>query len=142
MVLKNCGPKGYPGMAEVGNMPLPPKILKRGITDMIRISDARMSGTAYGTVILHVAPEAAAGGPLALVENGDMIELDVQARRLHLDVSEEVLAARRAKWQPPRQPLDRGYYKLYVDHVNQANDGADFDFLVGCSGSAVPRDNH
>ncbi len=142
MVLKNCGPKGYPGMAEVGNMPLPPKILKKGITDMIRISDARMSGTAYGTVILHVAPEAAAGGPLALVENGDMIELDVQARRLHLDVSEEVLAARRAKWQPPRQPLNRGYYKLYVDHVNQANDGADFDFLVGCSGSAVPRDNH
>ena len=140
--LKNCGPKGYPGMAEVGNMPLPPKILKKGITDMIRISDARMSGTAYGTVVLHVAPEAAAGGPLALVENGDMIELDVAKRKLHLDVSEEILAKRRAKWVAPKPPLDRGYYKLYVDHVNQANDGVDFDFLVGCSGSAVPRDNH
>jgi len=142
MVLKNCGPKGYPGMAEVGNMPLPPKILKKGITDMIRISDARMSGTAYGTVVLHVAPEAAAGGPLALVENGDMIELDVAKRRLHLDVSDEILAKRREKWKAPKPPLDRGYYKLYVDHVNQANDGVDFDFLVGCSGSKVPRDNH
>jgi dihydroxy-acid dehydratase len=142
MVLKNCGPKGYPGMAEVGNMPLPPKILKKGITDMIRISDARMSGTAYGTVVLHVAPEAAAGGVLALVETGDMIELDVKKRRLHLDVSDEILAERRLKWKAPKPPLNRGYYKLYVDHVNQANDGVDFDFLVGCSGSAVPRDNH
>ena len=142
MVLKNCGPKGYPGMAEVGNMPLPPKILKKDITDMIRISDARMSGTAYGTVVLHVAPEAAAGGVLGLVETGDMIELDVAKRRLHLDVSDEVLAARRLKWKAPKPPLNRGYYKLYVDHVNQANDGVDFDFLVGCSGSAVPRDNH
>ena len=142
MVLKNCGPKGYPGMAEVGNMPLPPKILKKGITDMIRISDARMSGTAYGTVVLHVAPEAAAGGVLGLVETGDMIELDVAKRRLHLDVNDEVLAARRLKWKAPKPPLNRGYYKLYVDHVNQANDGVDFDFLVGCSGSAVPRDNH
>jgi dihydroxy-acid dehydratase len=142
MVLKNCGPKGYPGMAEVGNMPLPPKILKKGITDMIRISDARMSGTAYGTVILHVAPEAAAGGPLALVENGDMIELDVAKRRLHLDVSDEILAARKEKWKAPEPPMNRGYYKLYVDHVNQANDGVDLDFLVGNSGSAVPRDNH
>jgi len=142
MVLKNCGPKGYPGMAEVGNMPLPPKILKKDITDMIRISDARMSGTAYGTVILHVAPEAAAGGPLALVENGDMIELDVAKRRLHLDVSDEILAARKEKWKAPEPPMNRGYYKLYVDHVNQANDGVDLDFLVGNSGSAVPRDNH
>jgi dihydroxy-acid dehydratase len=142
MVLKNCGPKGYPGMAEVGNMPLPPKILKKGITDMIRISDARMSGTAYGTVVLHVAPEAAAGGPLALVENGDMIELDVAKRRLHLDVSDEILAARKEKWKAPEPPMNRGYYKLYVDHVNQANDGVDLDFLVGNSGSAVPRDNH
>lgn len=142
MVLKNCGPKGYPGMAEVGNMPLPPKILKKGITDMIRISDARMSGTAYGTVVLHAAPEAAAGGPLALVQSGDMIELDVRKRRLHLDVSDTELAKRRSKWRPPTPPLNRGYYKLYIDHVNQANEGADLDFLVGSSGSAVPRDNH
>lgn len=142
MVLKNCGPKGYPGMAEVGNMPLPPKILKKGITDMIRISDARMSGTAYGTVVLHAAPEAAAGGPLALVQSGDMIELDVRQRRLHLDVSDAELAKRRSHWRPPTPPLNRGYYKLYIDHVNQANEGADLDFLVGSSGSAVPRDNH
>jgi dihydroxy-acid dehydratase len=101
-----------------------------------------MSGTAYGTVILHVAPEAAAGGPLALVENGDMIELDVVKRRLHLDVSDEILAARKEKWKAPEPPMNRGYYKLYVDHVNQANDGVDLDFLVGNSGSAVPRDNH
>ncbi|CUA89411.1 dihydroxy-acid dehydratase [Chelatococcus daeguensis] len=142
MVLKNCGPKGYPGMAEVGNMPLPPKILKKGITDMIRISDARMSGTAYGTVVLHTAPEAAAGGPLALVRSGDMITLDVAARSLTLHVSDEELASRRAAWQPPAPHTDRGYVKLYVDHVLQANDGADLDFLVGKSGSAVPRDNH
>ena len=142
MVLKNCGPKGYPGMAEVGNMPLPPKILKKGITDMIRISDARMSGTAYGTVVLHAAPEAAAGGTLALVKSGDMIELDVAKRRLHLDVSDAELAKRRIKWKPPTPPLTRGYYKLYIDHVNQASEGADLDFLVGSSGSAVPRDNH
>jgi len=142
MVLKNCGPKGYPGMAEVGNMPLPPKILKKGITDMIRISDARMSGTAYGTVVLHAAPEAATGGPLALVQSGDMIELDVENRKLHLEVSDAQLAKRRAKWIPPTPPLSRGYYKLYIDHVNQANEGADLDFLVGSSGSAVPRDNH
>jgi dihydroxy-acid dehydratase len=142
MVLKNCGPKGYPGMAEVGNMPLPPKLLKKGVTDMVRISDARMSGTAYGTVVLHASPEAAAGGPLALVENGDLIELDVAKRRLHLHVPEEVLAARRAKWKPPRPPMTRGYWKLYVDHVLGAEQGADLDFLVGASGPAVPRDNH
>jgi dihydroxy-acid dehydratase len=142
MVLKNCGPKGYPGMAEVGNMPLPPRLLKKGITDMVRISDARMSGTAYGTVILHVAPEAAAGGPLALVRDGDRIELDVARRRLHLDVSDEELARRRARWKPPEQPMKRGYWKLYVEHVNQASEGADLDFLVGRSGAAVPRDNH
>lgn len=141
MVLKNCGPKGYPGMAEVGNLPLPPKILKRGITDMVRISDARMSGTAYGTVVLHCAPEAAAGGPLALVENGDLITLDVEARTLHLDVEDAELMRRRSKWQPVLPPAARGYVKLYIEHVNQANDGADFDFLVGGSGSAVPRDN-
>jgi L-arabonate dehydrase len=142
MVLKNCGPKGYPGMAEVGNMPLPPKLLKKGITDMVRISDARMSGTAYGTVVLHVAPESAAGGPLALVENGDHIDLDVEARKLHLEVSDEELARRRAKWQPPQSPYDRGYYKLYIDHVLQADRGADFDFLVGRSGTAISRESH
>jgi len=142
MVLKYCGPKGYPGMAEVGNMPLPPKLLKRGITDMVRISDARMSGTAYGTVVLHAAPEAAAGGTLALVENGDTIVLDVPARKLHLDVDDATLARRRAAWQPPAPHADRGYVKLYIDHVLQADRGADLDFLVGGSGSRVPRDNH
>jgi len=142
LVLKNCGPRGFPGMAEVGNMPLPPSLLKRGINDMVRISDARMSGTAYGTVVLHVAPEAAAGGPLALVQEGDMIELDVAARRLQLLVSDDELARRRAVWKPPAPAMTRGYTRLYVDHVNQANDGCDLDFLVGKSGSAVPRDNH
>jgi L-arabonate dehydrase len=142
LVLKNCGPKGYPGMAEVGNMPLPPKVLRKGITDMVRISDARMSGTAYGTVVLHTAPEAAAGGPLALVQNGDMIELDVPKRRLHLEVSDAELAKRMAKWQPPKPPLSSGYWKLYIDHVLQADEGADLDFLVGKRGAFVPRDNH
>jgi dihydroxy-acid dehydratase len=142
MVLKNCGPQGYPGMPEVGNLPLPPKILQRGITDMVRISDARMSGTAYGTVVLHVAPEAAAGGALALVEEGDYIELDVAARRLHLDVPEKRLAQRRARWRPPAQTYERGYYRLYIEHVLQADQGADFDFLVGKSGVAVTRDSH
>jgi len=142
MVLKNCGPKGYPGMAEVGNMPLPTKLLKMGVTDIVRISDARMSGTAYGTVVLHAAPEAAAGGPLALVKNGDVIELDVAKRKLHLHVSDAELKKRRALWKAPKPPLTRGYWKLYVDHVNQASEGADLDFLVGKSGAAVPRDNH
>jgi len=142
MVLRNCGPKGYPGMAEVGNMALPPKILKRGITDMVRISDARMSGTAYGTVVLHVCPESAAGGPLALVREGDLIELDVAKRKLHLHVPDAELAVRRAAWKKPKPHLARGYWKLYVEHVNQASEGADLDFLVGKSGSAVPRDNH
>ena len=141
MVLKNCGPKGYPGMAEVGNLPLPPKILKRGITDMVRISDARMSGTAYGTVVLHCAPEAAAGGPLALVQNGDLIALDVAARSLSLLVDDTELKRRRAAWQPAEPHATRGYVKLYVEHVLQANEGADLDFLVGGSGSGVPRDN-
>lgn len=142
MVLKNCGPQGYPGMPEVGNMPLPPKILKQGITDMIRISDARMSGTAYGTVVLHVSPEAAAGGMLALVCNGDMIELDVTARRLHLDVPEAELSRRRAAWKPPQPPFERGYYQLYHKHVLQADRGADLDFLVGKSGAEIPRECH
>ncbi len=142
MVLKNCGPKGYPGMAEVGNMPLPPKILRRGITDMVRISDARMSGTAYGTVVLHVVPEAALGGPLALVQNGDIIELNVPNRLLHLNVSDEELANRRSLWKAPEAPLSSGYWKLYIDHVLQADEGLDLDFLVGKRGSFVPRDNH
>jgi L-arabonate dehydrase len=142
MVLKNCGPKGYPGMAEVGNMPLPPKLLKKGVTDMVRISDARMSGTAYGTVALHMSPEAAAGGALALVQNGDMIELDVQKRSLQLLISEEELKKRTAKWKAPKPPLERGYWRLYFDHVLQADKGADLDFLVGKSGAFVPRDNH
>jgi dihydroxy-acid dehydratase len=142
MVLKNCGPKGYPGMAEVGNMPLPPKLLKKGVTDMVRISDARMSGTAYGTVILHICPEAAAGGPLALVQNGDEIELDVAKRKLNLLVSEDELTKRKKAWKKPADHLDRGYWKLYTDHVLQASDGADLDFLVGKSGAFVPRDNH
>jgi dihydroxy-acid dehydratase len=142
MVLKNCGPKGYPGMAEVGNMPLPPKLLKRGISDMVRISDARMSGTAYGTVVLHVAPEAAAGGALALVQNGDQIELDVAKRKLDLLVPDTELAKRRKSWNAPKPPLDRGYWKLYHDHVLQAHEGADLDFLSGKSGAFVPRDNH
>ncbi|MFN5350272.1 MAG: IlvD/Edd family dehydratase [Polaromonas sp.] len=142
MVLKNCGPKGYPGMAEVGNMPLPPKVLKKGITDMVRISDARMSGTAYGTVVLHTAPEAAAGGPLALVQNGDLIELNVPKRLLHLHVSDDELAKRRAAWKAPEPAMASGYYKLYIDHVLQADEGVDMDFLVGKRGSAVPRDNH
>ena len=142
MVLKNCGPKGYPGMAEVGNMPLPPKLLKKGITDMVRISDARMSGTAYGTVVLHASPEAAAGGVLALVENGDVIELDVRKRILRLMVSDKELKKRRAKWRRPKPQLVRGYWRLYFDHVLQADRGADLDFLVGKSGAFVPRDNH
>jgi dihydroxy-acid dehydratase len=142
LVLKNCGPKGYPGMAEAGNMPLPPKVLKKGITDMVRISDARMSGTAYGTVVLHVAPEAAAGGTLALVRDGDIVELDVEARKLHLHVSDEELAQRRAAWQPPKPPMEGGWQRLYFERVQQANLGADLDFLVGKRGSGIPKDNH
>src|SRR6186713_2336817 len=141
MVMKNCGPKGYPGMAEVGNMGLPAKLLRQGVKDMVRISDARMSGTAYGTVVLHVSPEAAVGGPLALVKDGDMIELDVEARRLHLDVPEAELAARRAAWKAPAPP-ESGYARLYVEHVQQADKGADLDFLIGCRGVVVTRESH
>lgn len=141
MVLKGAGPKGYPGFAEVGNMPLPPKVLRKGITDMIRISDGRMSGTAYGTVVLHVSPEAAVGGPLALVQNGDMIELDVPGRRLHLEISDEELARRKALWVAPSLPL-RGWQKIYVEGVQQAHLGADLEVLVGGSGADVPRDSH
>jgi L-arabonate dehydrase len=142
LVLKNCGPKGYPGMAEVGNMGLPPKVLEKGVTDMLRISDARMSGTAYGTVVLHVCPEAAVGGPLALVQNGDMIALDVEARSLTIDVPEEELRTRRAAWTAPAPSMTGGYQGLYVKHVQQANTGADLDFLVGCRGSTVLRESH
>ncbi|QDL94050.1 dihydroxy-acid dehydratase (plasmid) [Paroceanicella profunda] len=142
MVMKNCGPRGYPGMAEVGNMGLPPKVLRKGIKDMIRISDARMSGTAYGTVVLHVAPEAAAGGPLAIVQNGDMIEIDVEARRLHLDVPQEEIDARLAAWASPIRTPKGGYAQLFHDHVLGADKGADFDFLIGCRGHEVPRDSH
>ncbi len=142
MVLKNCGPKGYPGMAEVGNMPLPPKVLRKGITDMVRISDARMSGTAYGTTVLHTAPEAAAGGPLAIVQNGDIVELNVPKRLLHLHISDEEMARRLKAWTPPKPPMDSGYWKLYIDNVNQADEGVDLQFLRGKRGSKVPRDNH
>jgi dihydroxy-acid dehydratase len=142
LVLQNCGPKGYPGMPEVGNMGLPTKLLERGVRDMVRISDARMSGTAYGTVILHVCPEAAAGGTLALVQDGDRIELDVEARTLHLDVSDDELNQRRSKWVAPKPLATSGYQSLYIEHVMQACHGADLDFLVGCRGSKVIRESH
>ena len=142
MVLKNCGPKGYPGMAEVGNMGLPPKILRKGITDMVRISDARMSGTAYGTVVLHTSPEAAAGGPLAVVQNGDYITLDVPNRRLHLEVSDEDLAARLAKWENRVTPPESGYALMHHTHVQGADTGADLDFLKGCRGAKVGKHSH
>jgi L-arabonate dehydrase len=142
LVLKRCGPRGYPCMAEVGNMGLPPKLLRQGVKDMVRISDARMSGTAYGTVVLHVAPEAAAGGPLAIVRDGDWIELDCEAGRLHLDIDEAEFARRMADVQPLEAPADGGYRKLYVNHVLQADEGCDLDFLVGCRGREVPRHSH
>jgi dehydratase ilvD1 len=144
LVLKGCGPKGYPGMPEVGNMPLPRKLLEKGVSDMLRISDARMSGTAFGTVVLHVAPESAAGGPLAMVRDGDEILLDGPNRRLELLVSPDELAARSSAWQKVRPPpqYSRGYYQLYVQHVMQADQGCDLDFLVGASGSVVERESH
>jgi dihydroxy-acid dehydratase len=142
LVLKNCGPRGYPGFPEVGLMSLPAKLLAAGVRDIVRISDARMSGTAAGTVVVHVAPEAAVGGPLALVRDGDFIELDVERRRLHLEVSDDELARRRAQWTPPPPHDTRGYMKLFHDRVMQADRGADFDFLVGKSGARVFRGNH
>ncbi|MFA5601087.1 MAG: dihydroxy-acid dehydratase, partial [Phenylobacterium sp.] len=144
LVLKGCGPKGYPGMPEVGNMALPPKLLAKGVRDMVRISDARMSGTAYGTVILHVSPESEAGGPLALVRTGDEIEFDGPNRRLELLVDEAELARRRAEWEAGRKPSDftRGWYRLYIDTVLQADQGADLDFLVGKSSADVTRESH
>ena len=142
LVLKNCGPKGYPGMAEVGNMRLPQKLLKKGIRDMIRISDARMSGTAYGTVILHTSPEAAVKGPLAAVQNGDMIEVDVVNGKINLDVSEDTINDRLQNYEPVLPDIKGGYQKMYVDHVMQADKGADLDFLVGKRGSEVKRHSH
>jgi len=142
IVLKNVGPVGYPGMPEVGNVDLPEKLLKKGIKDMVRISDGRMSGTAAGTVILHVSPESAIGGTLALVQDGDMIELDVAKRKLHLDISEEELVRRKAAWVAPPPMATRGYVKFYIDHVQQAHLGADLDILRGGSGSEVTRDLH
>ncbi len=143
MVLKNCGPKGYPGMAEVGNMGLPPKVLKKGIKDMVRISDARMSGTAFGTVVLHVTPEAMELGPLAAVQEGDYIELDAYAGKLNIDISEEELAARLEKLQATRVIFKSGgYEEMYRERVLQADEGCDFDFLVGCRGAAVPKHSH
>jgi dihydroxy-acid dehydratase len=139
LVVRYAGPRGYPGMPEIGNLALPKRLLRAGITDMVRISDARMSGTSYGTVVLHVAPEAAVGGPLAFLETGDEIEVDVPDRRLDLLVDERTLAARRQRWLPPPPAADRGWTKLYVDHVQQADLGADLDFLVGGSGAPVPR---
>lgn len=142
IVLKGVGPVGYPGMPEVGNVDLPDKILKKGVKDMIRISDGRMSGTAAGTVILHVSPESAIGGTLALVQDGDMIELDVENRKLHLDISEEELQKRKKAWKQPAAAATRGYVKFYIDHVQQAHLGADLDLLQGGSGSEVTRDLH
>jgi dihydroxy-acid dehydratase len=144
LVLRGCGPRGYPGMPEVGNMPLPQKLLAAGVRDMVRISDARMSGTAYGTVILHAAPEAAAGGPLALLRTGDIVRLDVEARTLNVDLTDEELSARSqdAATEAAYAAPGRGWSKLYVDHVMQADTGADLDFLVGASGDAVARESH
>jgi dihydroxy-acid dehydratase len=142
LVIRYCGPRGYPGMPEVSNVPLPKKLLLRGVTDLVRICDGRMSGTAYGTVILHVAPEAAAGGPLALVRDGDWVSLDVPARTLTLEVEDEELARRRSQWTPPPPHASRGWTRLYTEHVQQADSGADLDFLIGASGHDIPRDSH
>jgi dihydroxy-acid dehydratase len=142
MVLQGAGPRGYPGMPEVGNMSLPKKLLQRGITDMVRVSDARMSGTAYGTVVLHVAPESTVGGPLALVRDGDEVELNGEARKLELCVAEDELNRRRKAWKSPPPVASGGYQRLYVEHVLQADQGVDLDFLVGCRGAEVPRESH
>jgi dihydroxy-acid dehydratase len=142
LIVRNAGPRGYPGFPEVGNFPMPRVLLERGIEDMVRISDARMSGTGYGTCVLHVTPESAIGGPLALVRTGDWIDLDAPARRLDLLVDDAELAARRAEWTAPPPAGDRGWVRLYIDHVLQADEGADLDFLAGGSGDAVPRHSH
>jgi len=142
IVLKNVGPVGYPGMPEVGNVDLPEKLLRKGIRDMVRISDGRMSGTAAGTVVLHVSPESAIGGTLALVKDGDIIELDVEKRKLHLHITDDELKRRKAAWISPKPMAERGYVRFYINHVQQANLGADLDFLVGKSGAGIPKDNH
>jgi dihydroxy-acid dehydratase len=142
LVIRNCGPRGYPGMPEVANVVLPTKLLRRGVADMVRVCDGRMSGTAYGTVVLHVSPEAAAGGPLALVRSGDEITLDVPARSLTLHVEDVELARRRREWTQPPAHAERGWTRLYGEHVLQADRGADLDFLVGASGHGVPRESH
>jgi dihydroxy-acid dehydratase len=142
ILVRYCGPKGYPGMPEVSNVALPAKLLRRGVKDMVRICDGRMSGTGFGTVVLHVSPEAAVGGPLALVQTGDVVELDVPARSLHVDVPDEELARRREAWVPPQPKATSGYTWLYIEHVLQAEQGADFDFLIGSRGHEVPRDSH
>lgn len=142
LVIRGAGPRGYPGMPEVANVVLPTRLLKEGVTDMVRICDGRMSGTGFGTVVLHVTPETALGGPIALVETGDVIALDVPARRLTLEVPDDVLAARRAAWTAPPRSATSGYAWLYIEHVMQADTGADFDFLRGGRGHEVPRDSH
>ena len=142
MVLRGCGPRGYPGMPEVGNMPLPAKILAQGVVDMVRISDARMSGTAFGTTVLHTAPESTVGGPLAIVRTGDSITLDVPARRLTLNVDDAEIDRRLAEWRMPPAVAERGWYRLYIDHVTQADTGCDLDFLIGASGSTIIRESH
>jgi dihydroxy-acid dehydratase len=142
MVLKNVGPIGYPGMPEVGNMAIPKKLLEKGVVDMVRISDGRMSGTGFGTVVLHVSPEAAKGGMLAIVQDGDLISLDVENRKLELLVSDEEIAKRKALWKPSHVEVNRGYVQVYQQHVEQAHLGADMDFLKGGSGSKVTRDSH
>ena len=142
MVLKGAGPVGYPGMPEVGNLELPEKLIRKGVTDMVRISDARMSGTAYGTVVLHVSPESSIGGTLALVKTGDIIDLNVEKRSLTLLVPEKELKKRRSTWTPSEPTADRGYVSMFIKHVEQADKGCDFDFLKGGSGSVVLRDLH
>ena len=139
LVLKNAGPLGAPGMPEWGQLPIPKKLLAQGVRDMVRISDARMSGTSYGACVLHVAPESFVGGPLALVQDGDSIELDVEARRLELKVAETELARRRAAWKKPEPRYERGYGALYQRHITQANEGCDFDFLEGIAPTAEPE---
>jgi len=142
MVLKGVGPVGYPGMPEVGNMDLPEKLIKKGVKDMVRISDGRMSGTAYGTVVLHVSPESSVGSTFALVQNGDIIELDVANKKLTLHVDKEELNSRQKKWKAPAPVADRGYVHMYINNVDQAHSGCDFTFLKGGSGPKINRDNH
>jgi L-arabonate dehydrase len=142
MVLQGAGPRGYPGMPEVGNMPLPRKLLERGITDVVRLSDGRMSGTAYGTVVLHIAPESTVGGPLALVRDGDMIELDLDRRLIQVDLTDAELECRRQTWHPPAPVVTGGYQQLYFERVMQSNHGCDFDFLLGCRGADIPKESH